>query len=47
MPTAVITGATKGIGRAIAEKLLREGFDVAVCARSTNNLRDLHRIKSG
>jgi short-subunit dehydrogenase len=42
MPTAVITGATKGIGRAIAEKLLREGFDVAVCARSTNNLRDLH-----
>ncbi len=42
MPTAVITGATKGIGRAIAEKLLMEGFDVAVCARSTNNLRDLH-----
>lgn len=42
MPTAVITGATKGIGRAVAEKLLQEGFDVAVCARSTNNLRDLH-----
>jgi len=42
MPTAVITGATKGIGRAIAEKLLQEGFDVAVCARSTNDLRDLH-----
>ncbi len=42
MPTAVITGATKGIGRAIAEKLLSEGFDVAVCARSTNDLRDLH-----
>lgn len=42
MPTAVITGATKGIGRAIAEKLLQEGFDVAICARSTNNLRDLH-----
>lgn len=42
MPTAVITGATKGIGKAIAEKLLQEGFDVAVCARSTNNLRDLH-----
>lgn len=42
MPTAVITGATKGIGRAIAEKLLVEGFDVAVCARSTNDLRDLH-----
>lgn len=42
MPTAVITGATKGIGKAIAEKLLQEGFDVAVCARSTINLRDLH-----
>lgn len=42
MPLAVITGATKGIGRAIAEKLLQQGFDVAVCARSTNDLRDLH-----
>jgi short-subunit dehydrogenase len=42
MPTAVITGATKGIGKAIAEKLLQQGFDVAVCARSTNQLRDLH-----
>jgi short-subunit dehydrogenase len=42
MPTAVITGATKGIGKAIAEKLLQQGFDVAICARSTNQLRDLH-----
>lgn len=42
MPTAVITGATKGIGKAIATRLLQEGCDVAVCARSTNNLRDLH-----
>ncbi len=42
MPVAVITGATKGIGKAIATKFLSEGFDVAVCARSTNNLRDLH-----
>ncbi|MFT4062938.1 MAG: SDR family oxidoreductase [Edaphocola sp.] len=43
MPVAVITGATKGIGRAIAEKLLANGFDVAVCARSTNTLRTLHQ----
>ncbi len=40
MPTAVITGATKGIGRAIAEKLLKEGFDIAICARSINDLHD-------
>lgn len=31
---AVITGASKGIGKAIAEKLAREGFNIAVCARN-------------
>jgi NAD(P)-dependent dehydrogenase (short-subunit alcohol dehydrogenase family) len=30
---AVVTGATRGIGRAIAELLADEGCDVAVCAR--------------
>lgn len=34
----IITGATKGIGRAIAEKFASEGFDVAVCARSEADL---------
>ncbi len=29
----VITGASKGIGKAIAERLAREGFNVAICAR--------------
>jgi short-subunit dehydrogenase len=32
---AVITGASKGIGKAIAEKLALEGFNVAICARNT------------
>ncbi len=36
---AVVTGGTKGIGRAIAESLLREGARVFVCARSRQDLQ--------
>jgi 3-oxoacyl-[acyl-carrier protein] reductase len=32
---AVVTGATKGIGRAIADTLAAEGSDVAICARNS------------
>ncbi|MEZ4894892.1 MAG: SDR family oxidoreductase [Saprospiraceae bacterium] len=35
---AVITGATKGIGRAIAEIFAQNGFDLFVCARTTDDL---------
>lgn len=38
MPYAVITGATQGIGKAIADKFLSHGFDIAICARSTADL---------
>lgn len=34
----VITGATKGIGRAIAEKFAAGGFDIAICARTQSDL---------
>ncbi len=37
----VITGATKGIGKAIAEKFAAEGFDLALCARSKKDLEQL------
>jgi len=38
MPNAIISGATQGIGKAIAEKLLSEGFNVAICARTAADL---------
>jgi NAD(P)-dependent dehydrogenase (short-subunit alcohol dehydrogenase family) len=34
MPTALVTGASRGIGKAIAVHLGRAGYDVAVTARS-------------
>lgn len=39
----VVTGGTKGIGRAIIEKFAAQGFDVITCAR---NERDLQQLKT-
>jgi 3-oxoacyl-[acyl-carrier protein] reductase len=35
---AIVTGATKGLGRAIAETLLDEGASVAICARDADGV---------
>lgn len=38
---AIVTGSTRGIGRAIAETLLREGADVAICSRDPEEVEEV------
>ena len=40
---AIVTGATKGIGRAIVELLAAEGVDIGLCARSADEVDDAVR----
>ena len=39
---AIVTGASKGIGRAIALELAAEGCDLAICARG---IEDLNKVR--
>jgi len=38
---AIITGGTKGIGRAIIYKFVKNGFDIITCSRSQKDLENL------
>lgn len=41
--TAIITGGTKGIGRACVELFIKQGFQVVTCARNSNDIAQLKR----
>jgi 3-oxoacyl-[acyl-carrier protein] reductase len=42
-----VTGGSKGIGRAIAESFLKEGAEVAICARDLATLEETQKDLSG
>ncbi|MBI1734444.1 MAG: SDR family oxidoreductase [Candidatus Rokubacteria bacterium] len=44
---AMVSGASKGIGRAVAERLAAEGARLSLCARSADALREVARDLEG
>ncbi|MGW6645240.1 SDR family NAD(P)-dependent oxidoreductase [Streptomyces iakyrus] len=46
MPVAIITGASKGLGRALAEALSRRGWDLVLDARGGRRLADTAEVVS-
>ncbi|GAA4456324.1 SDR family oxidoreductase [Nibrella saemangeumensis] len=43
-PLIVVTGGTKGIGKAVVERFVREGFDAVVCARQVEGVDGPNRF---
>lgn len=39
-PLIVVTGGTKGIGRAITDRFVSGGFDAVICARSVDGIQE-------
>ena len=44
MTTALVTGASSGIGKAIAHRLLKDGHTVYVAARRVDKMKDLEEL---
>lgn len=42
--TALVTGASSGMGKAIAKRLIQDGYQVYVAARSVDKMADLARL---
>ncbi|MFQ5522766.1 MAG: SDR family NAD(P)-dependent oxidoreductase [Acidimicrobiia bacterium] len=45
--TALVTGGTRGIGRAIVEAFVAEGTNVGFCARTASDVEETERALSG
>ncbi len=43
---AIVTGGTRGIGRAIVDVLIDEGCDIAFCARNQDEVFETHEALS-